>query len=167
MEKKLQIMPPRAGYYPTDDMPEYIEKILAMKQNKVRKIRKDLVPGMIVVVLEGQYAGSRVVFIKQVEENKAICIGPSSINSIPLFSIDERFLLKTSTILKISDYDLKDVKECSMDVNYENEDVETSELEQRIEGDLLKEIAKIKFMRTYLKTPFKAPENDHPLAFNY
>ncbi|ELA48095.1 hypothetical protein VCUG_00333 [Vavraia culicis subsp. floridensis] len=167
MERKLQIMPPKAGYYPMDDMPEYIKKILAMKQKRARKARKDLEPGMIVVVLEGQYSGSRVVFLKQTEDNRAVCIGPSSVNNIPLFSIDERFLLSTSTILKVNDYDLKDVKECSMDVNYENNESETSELERRIEGDVLKEIAKMKFMKTYLKSPFKVTDNEHPLAFNY
>lgn len=61
-------MPPHAGYYPTDDMPEYIKKILQMNEKLKRKSRSDLKPGMIVVVLKGE------------------------------------------------DYDIKDVKECSMEI---------------------------------------------------
>lgn len=167
MEKKLQIIPPKAGYYPTDDMPDYIQKILEMTKEKQRKVRTDLELGMVVVVLEGQYSGSRVVHLGQVENNLAVCIGPSSINSIPIFAIDERFLLKTSTIFKISKYDLKDVSECSMEIGFENGNLESSELERRIEGEILNEVSKVKYMKTYLKTPFKVSESDHPLAFNY
>merc|ERR1711953_487182 len=157
--QKLQIMPPSASYYPVDDMPLYVEKIEKLYETKERKLRSDLTSGMIVVVLDGEHMGKRVVYLKN-NGVMAVCIGPSSINNVPMFSIDERFLFKTSTVVNIGNLNLDvEATPCSMDILSKSDNT-PSEAEKKIESHILKEVSKVKYLKTYLKSMFSLPGGD-------
>ncbi|RVD93329.1 60s ribosomal L6 [Tubulinosema ratisbonensis] len=166
--RKIRVLPECAGYYPADDMPEYMQILEKRNQPKERKPRSDLVTGMVVIVLEGEFAARRVVFLKQLPGNKALCCGPQPINKVPFFTIDERFLLKTSTILDISvncdKIESKDVYDCMSEA--EITENKTSEM-KKVEDEILKAISKVKFMRTYLETLFNINENEGEVPTNF
>lgn len=172
-EQKLQIMPPQAGYYPVDDMPEYIEKIMEMTKPKTRKLRSDLQTGMVCIVTDGEFIGKRVFYIanKTDEKHFAVCTGPASINSVRLFAIDERFLFKTSLIVEISspsENEINEVQKCEMSIcgKKTEESQASSALENKLEKELLQQISKIKHLKSYIQSSFVVPQGD-ALSLDY
>ncbi|KAF7682530.1 60S ribosomal protein L6 [Astathelohania contejeani] len=162
MIKKLYISPPEAGYYPADDLPKYVEKLRKRAEIKPKPRRTDLVKGNIVVVLEGEYASMRVVYLGQLDNYMALCIGPSSVNGIPLFKINERYLLRTSMVLDFKiDVNVKDseVYESKRDSLESRMDVEPSETELKIQSAVMDAISQHKAMKKYLSTPFTVDRN--------
>ncbi|EPR78126.1 60S ribosomal protein L6 [Spraguea lophii 42_110] len=144
------------NYYTADDIPAFAEKLLELHKPAPIELRTDLVQGNVVVVLEGEYASYRVVYLSRTEDNKALCMGLPSINGIGLFEIDERFLLRTSIVLDIrldKKYRAKESKRSFKKFNTK-EKVLTKE-ENDIEELLLKEIENEKFMKKYFETPYE------------
>lgn len=159
-QKSIKVIPESAGLYPADDLPPYIEKLARRLEKKKRERRTDLVKGNVVVVLEGEFASRRVIFLQQIDGNKALCCGPKSINSVPFFSIDERYLLKTSTIIPFREsvnVSLDNVLESKRGLVSETMDIELTSEEKKIDSAIAKEVEKIRFMKRYLATPFKMP----------
>ncbi|KRH92004.1 60s ribosomal protein L6 [Pseudoloma neurophilia] len=169
---QLQIMPPVAGYYPVDDMPEYVQKINQLIKPKPRKLRTDLKSGMICIITDGQFIGKRVFYIgnKTNKKEMAVCLGPASINNVRMFSIDERFLFTTSQILEIPSFkpnEINNISDCDMSyIEITNQGFEITELEKKIETSLLQQISKIKHLKSYLQENFTIPEGD-PLSLDY
>jgi large subunit ribosomal protein L6e len=113
---------------------------------------------MVVVVLEGVFASKRVVFLKSLENHLALCAGPRSINGVPLFKIDERYLFATSTVLS-TDVDIS-VDESSVliterDVYAMPADAEMSEEEEKIDSALAQAAGKENFLKAYLSASFE------------
>lgn len=151
---KMKFTAPAAGFFPDEEMPEYIEKLQSKQVKIERKQRTDLQYGNVVVILEGQFAAKRAIYLGN-EGFNAIVVGPSNLNGVPLMKIDERFLLKTSTILKIQKVKIEEeifVSEKSFDVEIKPK--EASDLEKSIEAEIMKEVQKEKFMKTYLSSEF-------------
>lgn len=173
-KSKLQIMPPSAGYYPVDDIPVYIRKIQEITKPKERKLRTDLKKGMVCIVTDGQFIGKRVFYIanKSQQKEKAVCIGPASINNVRMFSIDERLLFKTSLVLEMSSFnqdEIEEIADCDMSFiqcDNSNSEIETPEIEKRLETALIQQISKTKYLKSYLQTPFTMPKGD-PLSLDY
>lgn len=155
-------MPPSAGYYPVDDMPDYILKIKSKEIVKKRKLRKDLKKGQICVITDGQFIGKRIIYLTNIE-NYAICIGPRSINDVGLFKIDERFLFKINYFInfdfEFKNEDFKNVLECKMEIisDFRNDE---SEIERILEVKILKEVSKVRYLKAYLKELFVIPGKD-------
>nr|6ZU5_LE0 Chain LE0, eL6 [Paranosema locustae] len=157
----IKVIPEEAGLYPSDDLPAYIEKLEKRMQKKPRVRRTDLVKGCIVVVLEGDFTARRVVFLKQVENNKALCCGPAPINNVPFFVIDERYLLRTSTVLDLKEdvnIDISTVFESKRGVVADRMDIDANSDQKRIENAIVDAVSSIRFMKRYLATPFKMPK---------
>lgn len=147
----------REDRYDTEDISE-AERTFVLKHAVAPRVsRVDLTPGNIVVVLEGVHTGKRVVFIKQIADNKAVCSGISSINGVSLFKIDERFLFKLSVSVEVpskSNFNLENLYESKM---FESEkiEVELSAEEKTFETELLSLVSKVPYMKSYLAESFK------------
>lgn len=147
----------REDRYDTEDISEAEKNFVLKHKPTPRASRVDLLPGNIVVVLEGAHCGKRVVFIKQLPENKALCSGISSVNGVSLFKIDERFLFKLSATIEVPtkmNVNIDNVYESKM---FESEKVEAelSEEEKAFEKELLASVCKTPYMKTYLSELFK------------
>ncbi|KMV65703.1 ribosomal protein L14E/L6E/L27E [Encephalitozoon cuniculi EcunIII-L] len=156
--KGVRVIPDDAGLYMPDDIPRFVEKYKARTARKPRVRRTDLVKGMVVVVLEGVFASRRVVYLKGLEDNIALCAGPKSINGIPLFRIDERYLLATSTVLDLNmdiDIDGKDTVLTERDVYAVPMDVEMTDAERKIDEEIAKAARRVEYMKSYLSEPFE------------
>lgn len=147
----------REDRYDTEDISEAEQKFVMKHAPKPRVARVDLSPGDIVVVLEGAHTGKRVIFIKQLEDYKALVSGISTINGVSAFKIDERYLFRLSSSIEIPsnlEFNADSVYESKMNES-EKLDVELSPAEKALEQSLLASVVKTPYMKSYLAEPFK------------
>ncbi|ORD93901.1 RL6 [Enterospora canceri] len=123
---------------------------------KTRTTRKDLKKGDLVVVTEGEYAGKKCVFLEQTENNLAAVTGISAINGVGAFLIDELYLFKLSIQINASGLQVpKGLIETKRDADA----LGVSKIDTKIEQHLVKEVAKVEFLKGYISTPFQIDRN--------
>ncbi|KAI4324775.1 hypothetical protein MLD38_030231 [Melastoma candidum] len=173
--------PPK--YYPADD----IKKPLVNKHKpRPTKLRASITPGTVLIILAGRFKGKRVVFLKQLPSGLLLITGPFKINGVPLRRVNQSYVIATSTKVDISGVNVEkfDDKYFAKQVEkkkkktegefFEAEKEEKNALpevkkedQKSVDGVLLKSIASVPDLKTYLGARFslKAGMKPHELVF--
>eukprot|EP00766_Chilomastix_caulleryi_P001703 gnl/Chilomastix_caulleri/2673.p1 GENE.gnl/Chilomastix_caulleri/2673~~gnl/Chilomastix_caulleri/2673.p1 ORF type:complete len:132 (+),score=35.93 gnl/Chilomastix_caulleri/2673:49-396(+) len=82
----------------------------SVKRNKP-SLRKSLLPGTVVILLTGRYAGKHAVFIRQLPSSLILVSGPFKQNGVPLMRVQQTHVIPTVTRVKIPKNIAKSVKD--------------------------------------------------------
>ena len=75
------------------------------KSIKPAKIRQGLEPGSVLILLAGRFRGKRVVLLKVLPQGVLLVTGPFKINGVPLRRVNARYVIATSTKVKLEGID--------------------------------------------------------------
>merc|ERR1711907_192892 len=169
----------KAGrYYPAED----VKKKLGNHHNttKQTKLRANITPGTVLILLAGHFKGQRVVFLKQLDSGLLLITGPYSINGVPLRRVPQSYVISTQTKIDISGVTIpgevndemfkkpKVAKKKNDETFFEKE--KTSEgvsdarkaLQKKVDDKIVAEAGKTPLLKEYLSSKFSLKKGDKP-----
>merc|ERR1712057_99805 len=87
-------------YYPAED--QKVKLGNHHNTTKQTKLRKNIVPGSVLILLAGHFKGQRVVFLKQLDSGLLLVTGPYKLNGVPLRRVPQSYVIGTSTVVDVS-----------------------------------------------------------------
>jgi large subunit ribosomal protein L6e len=82
-------------WYPVSDTKKNFER--TTKKVRPSKLRKDITPGQVLIILSGRFRGRRVVFLKQLPSGLLLVTGPYKFNGVPLKRVNQAYVIPTKT----------------------------------------------------------------------
>ena len=96
-------MTSRFEWYAGEDAPSNF--VREKKPHKPTKLRGDVKPGQVLILLSGRFRGKRVVFLKQLESGLLLVTGPYKVNGVPIKRVNQAYTIATSTTVNIAGAD--------------------------------------------------------------
>merc|ERR1712167_22991 len=170
-------------YYPAED----VRKKLGNHHNttKLTKLRKNIVPGSVLILLAGHFKGQRVVFLKQLESGLLLVTGPYALNGVPLRRVPQSYVIGTSTTVDISSVKVpaevndtffkkpKSAKKKNDETFFhaKESDKTLDESRKKVQADvddkLVAQVSKDALLKAYLSSKFSLKNGDKPHEMNF
>merc|ERR1712100_472693 len=164
-------------YYPAED----VRKKLGNHHNttKLTKLRKNIVPGSVLILLAGHFKGQRVVFLKQLDSGLLLVTGPYALNGVPLRRVPQSYVIATSTTVDVSgvsvpatvndDFFKKPKSKTKKDEGtfFKEEKTKTldesrKKLQADVDAKLTAAISKDALLKAYVSSKFSLKNGDKP-----
>ena len=167
-------------------------KLASKEAPKLKKLRDSLVPGTVVIILAGRFAGNRAVFLKRLDSGLLLVSGPYKYNGVPLRRIAAPYVIATSTRVDISDVDVSGVDEKMfkkpreakgkrnakrffaytagvrrMTKKPKTVGPERVELQKKVDEKLVAACEKVEFLPQYLHAKFTLEAGQYPHAMKF
>jgi large subunit ribosomal protein L6e len=83
------------NWYPVSDAKRHFKR--KSKTVRAARLRKDITPGQVLIVLSGRFRGRRVIFLKALESGLLLVTGPYKLNGVPLKRVNQAYVIATRT----------------------------------------------------------------------
>ncbi|VDQ08889.1 unnamed protein product [Trichobilharzia regenti] len=139
----------------------------------VRKLRSNIQPGTVLILLAGPHKGKRVLFLKALKSGLLLVTGPFKYNGVPLRRVSQRYVIATSTRVDLSEIKIPehiddgyfrrtDLKERKTDA----EKLFSTETKYVV-SDIRKQDQKVshpdsKMLHAYMRSLFSLGKRDYP-----
>lgn len=161
----------KGKYYPAEDV--VLQKGPTPVRNPPR-LRSNITPGTVLILLAGRFRGKRVVFLKALTSGLLLVSGPFGLNGVPLRRVNQKYTISTSTKV-----DLKGVNVAAIDdAFFAREKAAKKELfdaaapkvfaagrkeaQVAVDAALTANIGKVQMLGDYLKARFTLSNSDKP-----
>merc|ERR1711943_94037 len=170
-------------YYPAED--QKVELGNHHNTTKLTKLRKNIVPGSVLILLAGHFKGQRVVFLKQLESGLLLVTGPYALNGVPLRRVPQSYVIGTSTTVDISSVKVpaevndtffkkpKSAKKKNDETffNDKESDKTLDESRKKVQADvddkLVAQVSKDALLKASLSPKFSLKNGDKPHEMNF
>lgn len=167
----------KGKYYPADDV------VAAKGPSPVRnptKIRSNITPGTVLILLAGRFRGKRVVTLKVLSSGLLLVSGPYGINGVPLRRVNQRYVIATSTKVDLTNVDVSKVDDAlfarekvqkkkseaalfdASKKAVERLSPERKAIQDKVDAALTANIAKVELLGAFLKNKFRLSKADKP-----
>lgn len=96
-------------WYKADDVAVHYRR--RQKKPVAAPLRKNLVPGQILIILSGRFRGKRVVFLKQLKSGLLLVTGPFKVNGVPLKRVNQAYVIVTKTVASLNGVKVDDIND--------------------------------------------------------
>ncbi len=173
------------NWYPVSDEKKNFKR--KTRQARPARLRKDIQPGQVLILLSGRFRGRRVIFLKSLPSGLLLVTGPYKVNGVPLKRVNQAYVIATKTKAtvgaipgldkindefftsrvavkrgtKASDFfeDPKKKKERITDVRRNTQNT--------VDTEVLKSVKAIPQLREYLQNRFALKNGDKPHLMNF
>lgn len=172
------------GYPATDEKKHFVRN--SKKPNPTR-LRKDIQPGQIVILLSGRFRGRRAVFLRQLTSGLLLVTGPYKFNGVPLKRVNQAYVLPTKTRVNLGNIPAMDilnegaffrrveVKRGNKLSDFVEEPqkkreriTETRrETQNAVDAEVVKSVRAVPQLREYLQNRFTLKNGDKPHLMNF
>ena len=88
------------NWYPVSDSKRRITR--KCKTPRGTKLRSDITPGTVLVLLAGRFRGRRVIFLNQLKSGLLLVTGPYKLNGVPLKRVNQAYVIPTKTQVNLA-----------------------------------------------------------------
>lgn len=148
------------------------------------KLRSNITPGTVLILLAGRFKGKRVVFLRQLPSGLLLVSGPHRINGVPLKRVNQAYVIGTSTKIDISSAALPEVdekmfkkskksKKTGKDEMFDGQEnkkelsAERKKLQSDVDAALISAVKAVPNMRSYLKSLFTLQKGQAPHSMKF
>lgn len=173
------------NWYPVSDAKKHFTR--KTKAVKPQRVRQDIQPGQVLIILSGRFRGRRVVFLKALKSGLLLVTGPYKFNGVPLKRVNQAYVIATKSKVnlgnitgldKVNDELFKNrvtVKRGTKASEFFEEPKKKKEriTEERrnaqsaVDTEVIKAVKQTTLLKEYLQNRFALKNGDKPHLMNF